>query len=125
MGKKGQSNFNSVGDIAHGTSLLAKNQIKLMSKKQRLKYYSRFDGDTDKQLLQLQLMSKKQRHEFYSRLDEEASKTSKRAALYARDFIKNVLKKDRAKFYKNLNDELKEDFLRDNPDWKNDIIEDN
>ena len=125
MGKKGQSNFKSAVDIAHGTSLLAKNQIKLMSKKQRLKYYSRFDGDTDKQLLQLKLMSKKQRLEFYSRLDEEASKTTKRAALYARVFIKTVLKKDRAKFYKNLNDELKEDFLRDNPDWKNDIITDN
>ena len=125
MGKKGHSNSNSVVDIAHGPSLLAKNQIKLMSKKQRLKYYSRFDGDTDKQLLQLKLMSKKQRLEFYSRLDEEASKTTKRAALYARVFIKTVLKKDRAKFYKNLNDELKEDFLRDNPDWKNDIITDN
>ena len=111
-------------DIAQGTSLLAKNQIKLMSKKQRLKYYSLFDGDTDKQLLQLKLMSKKQRLEFYSRLDEEASKTTKRTALYARDFIKTVLKKDHAKFYKNLNDELKEDFLRDNPDWKNDIITD-
>ena len=124
MVKKGQLNPNPVVDIAHADPLLSKNQIKLMSKKQRLKYFSRFVGDTDKQLLQLKLMSKKQRLEFYSLLNQEASKATKRAALYARDFIKTVLKKDRAKFYKNLNDELKEDFLRDNPDWKNDITTD-
>ena len=121
MGIKGRSKFNSDVYIGHDSSLLAKNQIKLMSKKQRIKYYARFDGDTEKQLLQLKLMSRKQRLEFYSLLDEKAKKTSERPALYARYIIKTVLKKDRAKFYKNLNDELKKDFLKDNPDWKDDV----
>ena len=92
-----------------------------MSKKQRLKYYARLDGDIERQILQLKLMSKKLRVEFYAHLDEEGNKTKKRAALYGRSFIKNVDKKDRAKFYKNLDEKLKESFLKDYPDWESDI----
>ena len=36
-------------------------------------------------------------------------------------FIENVPKGERAKFYKNLNEDMKEDFLKDYPDWKDDI----
>ena len=113
--------FKAPVNIKQGSTVLAKSQLKIMSKKQRLKSYARLDGDTERQILQLKLMSKKQRVEFYAHLDEEGNKTKKRAALYGRSFIKNVDKKDRAKFYKNLDEKLKERFLKDYPDWESDI----
>ena len=121
MEKKIRPEFKSPVNIKQGSTVLAKSQLKIMSKKPRLKYYARLDGDTERQILQLKLMSKKQRVEFYAHLDEEGNKTKKRAALYGRSFIKNVDKKDRAKFYKNLDEKLKESFLKDYPDWESDI----
>lgn len=121
MEKKICPEFKSPVNIKQGSTVLAKSQLKIMSKKQRLKYYARLDGDTERQILQLKLMSKKLRAEFYAHLDEEGNKTKKRAALYGRSFIKNVDKKDRAKFYKNLDEKLKESFLKDYPDWESDI----
>ncbi len=87
--------LNSLIDLGHAPFLLAKNQIKLMSKKQRL--------------------------EFYARLYEKQYKTTKPTTLYVRVFIKTMLKTNRAKIYKNLNEKFKKNYLRDNPDWKNDI----
>ena len=107
MENKINPEFKSPVKFKPGATVLAKSQLKLMSKKQRLKYYALLDGDTERQILQLKLMSKKQRVEFYARLNDEGNKTIKRAALYGRSFIKNVDKKDRAKFYKNLDERLK------------------
>ena len=121
MEKKIRPEFKSPVNIKQGSTVLAKSQLKIMSKKQRLKYYALLNGNTERQMLQLKLMSKKQRVEFYAHLDEEGNKTIKRAALYGRSFIKNVDKKDRAKFYNNLDEKLKESFLRDYPDWESDI----
>ena len=121
MSKNGKIKLNSLVGSEHLPFPLSKNQIKLMSKKQRFRYYARLDGDADKQILQLKLMSNKQRIEFYARLDEKANKTKVRAALHDRVFIKTVLKKGREKFYKNLNKKLKKDFLRDNTDRQNDV----
>ena len=50
-----------------------------------------------------------------------ADETKERLAAYAKIFIENVPKGERAKFYKNLNEDMKEDFLKDYPDWKEDI----
>ena len=47
--------------------------------------------------------------------------TEERLAAYAKNFIENVPKEERARFYKNLDDELKKDFLKDYPDWEGDI----
>ena len=44
-----------------------------------------------------------------------------RLAAYEKIFIENVPKEEHAKFYKNLNEEMKKDFLKDYPDWKDDI----
>ena len=95
MEKKIRPEFKSPVNIKQGSTVLAKSQLKIMSKKQRV--------------------------EFYAHLDEEGNKTIKRAALYGRSIIKNVDKKDRANFYKNLDEKLKESFLKDYPDWESDI----
>ena len=53
--------------------------------------------------------------------DVFADETNARLAAYAKAFIKKVPKDERAKFYKSLGKTLKEDFLKDYPDWKHDI----
>ena len=53
--------------------------------------------------------------------DVFADETKERLAAYAKIFIENVPKEERAKFYKNLNEDMKEVFLKDYPDWKDDI----
>ena len=47
--------------------------------------------------------------------------TNARLAAYAKIFIESVPLEERARFYKNLDEHLKEDFLKDYPDWKHDI----
>ena len=44
-----------------------------------------------------------------------------RLAAYAKIFIDNVPKEERVKFYQNLDENMKKDFLKDYPDWKDDI----
>ena len=50
-----------------------------------------------------------------------ADATKERLAAYAKIFIENVPKEERARFYKNLDEDMKEDFLKDYPDWRDDV----
>ena len=50
-----------------------------------------------------------------------ADDRKERLAAYAKIFIENVPKEERARFHKNLDEDMKEDFLKDYPSWKNDI----
>ena len=50
-----------------------------------------------------------------------ADATKERLAAYAKIFIENVPKEERARFYSNLDEDMKEDFLKDYPDWRDDV----
>ncbi len=83
-----------------------------IKRKDRKSYYEKIPEDERERFLETYPTWKK---------DVFADDTNERLAAYAKIFIKNLPKDERAKFYKNLNKNLKEDFLKDYPDWKDDI----
>ena len=83
-----------------------------IKRKDRKSYYAKIPEEERERFLKTYPTWKK---------DVLTDETNERLAAYAKIFIKNVPKDERAKFYKNLNKNLKEDFLKDYPDWRGDV----
>ncbi len=119
MDRKGQPNNKPAVDRKNSMTSYAESYIRIqfiaakgVKRKDRKAYYEKIPEPERKRFLATYPTWEK---------DVFADETNARLAAYAKAFIKKVPKDERAEFYKSLGKTLKEDFLKDYPDWKDDI----